>query len=99
MYARAIIKNRSGEKFTVEARVNCDVIAPTNIMDTGARLKYAFHTNKLLLAFYKKLRPYANKDHAIENIQTDNLYLLNKFAEEGHSAEFMPDLEGCENES
>lgn len=98
MYARAIIKNRSGEKFTVEARVRCDIVAPTNIMDTGTRLKYAFHTNKLLLAFYKKLKPYANKDHAIENIQTDNLYLLNKFTDEGYTAEFYPDLEAPEDE-
>lgn len=93
MYARAVIKKRNGEKFTVEARAKCDIVGPTNIMDLGARVKYAFHTNRLLLDLYNKLKPYANQDHAIDSIQTDNLYLLNKFTDEGYRAEYLPDFE------
>lgn len=98
MYARAIIKNRNGEQFPVEARVKCDVVGPTNILDTGARLKHAFHSNRLLWEFYRKLSPYANENHAIVKIETDNLWLLNKLTDEGYTAEFLPEFEEEEGE-
>jgi hypothetical protein len=93
VYARAIIKKRSGEHFAVEAKVKCDIVGPTNILDTGARLKHAFHSNRLLWEFYRKVKPYANQDHALVRIETDNLWLLNKLADEGYTAEFLPDFQ------
>ncbi|MBC7113225.1 MAG: hypothetical protein H5T34_04295 [Candidatus Methanomethyliales bacterium] len=92
MHITAIIKNRQGEKIAVKATANCDIIFPTDI---ASKMKYALYTNKLLADYMVKIKKYANKDHAIEQILTDNPILLNEFSKH-YEAHFIP--EACVDE-
>ena len=89
MHITAVIKNRSGERITVKATAGCDIVFPMSIAD---RLKYAMATNKLLADFMVKIKPYANKDHAIEEIQTDNFIVMDRLSKEYH-VHYIPEIE------
>lgn len=87
MYIAAVIKNRAEERVTVKATADCEIITPLSIAD---RLKYAFSTNKLLAEYMAKLKPYADKDHAIVEIRTDNFMVFNRFAKD-YEVFYVPD--------
>ncbi|MEM2057473.1 MAG: hypothetical protein QXQ64_02370 [Candidatus Bathyarchaeia archaeon] len=89
MYVTAVIKNRKGELITVKATAGCDVIFPMSIAD---RLKYALATNKLLAEFMAKIKPYANKDHAIVEVQTDNFIVMDRLSKE-YQVHYIPEIE------
>lgn len=92
MYISAVIKNRADEKITVKASVSCDIVLPLSIID---RINYALATNRLLAAYALKIRPYANKDHAIVEIRTDNFMVLDKLSKE-YEAHYVPEAgEAC----
>lgn len=77
MYIAAVIKNRAGGRVTVKATAPCEILMPMSLAD---RIQYALATNKLLAEYMAKLKPYANKDHAIVEVRTDNFMVYNKFA-------------------
>lgn len=91
MYIKAIIKNKHGETFTVEAKNGCKIVVPRGIIEQA---KYAYATNFLLAQFYRKMKPYANENYAIIEIQTDNALLAQKMADEGHKVNYLPCVEG-----
>ncbi len=86
MYISAVIKNRAGELITVRATAGGDAIAP---LDAAARMKYALATNKLLASYMAKIRPYANKDHAILEVRTDNFMLIDRLSK-GFEVHYVP---------
>lgn len=88
MHITAVIKNRNGEHIIVKATAGCDIAFPMSITD---RLKYAVATNKLLIDFMRKIKPYANKDHTILEVQTDNFLVLDKFSKD-YETHYVPDI-------
>lgn len=93
MYIAAVIKNRAEERVTVKATADCEILTPLSVVD---RLKYALATNKLLAEYMSKIRPYANADHAIVEIRTDNFTVFNKFARD-YDTYYIPELGGDGN--
>jgi len=89
MYVKAIIKDKDGNQFDVTATSKCDILAPVTKLE---QLKYAAKTNALLAKFAWKLRKYANKDHAIVEIQTDNPILAQQFEKQGYTVKLEPNL-------
>lgn len=72
MYVKAIIKNREGQTFSVDVEDN----------PKGTSKKDAIvSTIKLSRKFQKAIKKYANKDHALVEIRTDNplLYPILRF--------------------
>lgn len=89
MYITAVIKNRDGKLITVKATTGCDIVFPMSVTD---RLKYSFATNKLLAEFAAKIRPYANKNHAIVEVQTDNFIVMDRLSKE-YNVRYIPEIE------
>lgn len=87
MYVKATIKDRQNNIYEVEAENGFDCLHPLSYSE---QLKHALATNSLLLSFSNRLRKYANKDHSIIKIETDNLTLFKKFSEKGHPVKYMP---------
>ena len=77
MYIAAVIRNRAGELINVRATAKCDIIFP---LDMASKAVYALATNKLLASYLWQIKPYANKDHAIVRITTDNFMLMDRFS-------------------
>lgn len=91
MYIKAIIKNKQDETFTVEAKNGCSIVIPRGIFEQA---KYAHATNILLAQFYQKIKPYANENYAIIEIQTDNALLAQKLSDKGHKVNYLPYMDG-----
>jgi hypothetical protein len=89
VHITAVIKNRKGERITVKATAGCDIVFPMSMAD---RLKYAMATNKLLAEFMVKIKPYANKEHSIEEIQTDNFIVMDRLSKD-YQVHYIPDIE------
>jgi len=87
MYIKAIVKDRTGKTFEVVAKNGCTIILPHGLFEQA---RFAYATNLLLAQFYQKIKPYANQDHAIEEITTDNTLVAEKLAKEGLKVSFMP---------
>lgn len=98
MFIKAIIKDREGKKVEVLSRVPCDSVGPTYSLNFGERMKGAMASNALLLDFTRKAFKYANEDHAIEILYSDNFDILKKFGSEGIHTEYQPDIEGSDLE-
>jgi|GEM_PF-4591595 hypothetical protein len=87
MYIKAVVKDRTGKTFEVVAKNGCTIILPRGLFEQA---RFAYATNLLLGQFYQKIKPYANQNHAIVEITTDNALLTEKFAKEGYKTSFMP---------
>lgn len=88
MYIEAIIKNRQGERFAVKATAGCEILVPLSMVD---RINYAVATNRLLADYASKIRRYANKDHAIVEIHTDNFMVLDRLSK-SYNAHYVPEV-------
>lgn len=91
MYIKAIIKDKQGKTFTVEAKNGCRIVIPRGVFEQA---KYAYATNLILAQFYQKIKPYANENHAIVEIQTDNALLAQRLSNEGYRVNYLPCAEG-----
>ncbi len=87
MYIAAVIKDRADERVTVKATADCEILTPMSVTD---RIQYALATNKLLAEYMAKIKPYADKDHAIVEIRTDNFMVFNRFAKD-YEVFYVPD--------
>ena len=90
MYVKAIIKDKDGNQFDVTATCKCNILAPISISE---HMAYGMATAVLLKRFMGKIRKYANKNHAIAEIQTDNPILAQQFEKQGYKVKLEPNLE------
>jgi len=91
MYINAIIKDKvNNREFTVKVKRECDIIVPNGKIE---QMRYFLSTTSLLFDFYRKMKPYANQNHAIVEIKTDNPIIAEKLRENGQKVIFEPILE------
>lgn len=88
MYIKAVIKNKRGNLFEVHVKNECNIISPNGIIEQA---RYSVASAQLLANFYRKMRKYANENHAIEKIYTDNALIADKLQKEGVKVEFAPE--------
>ncbi|MBC7120965.1 MAG: hypothetical protein H5T33_05255 [Candidatus Methanosuratus sp.] len=89
MYITAVIKDRQGNRQEITARIDAEILVPIGMAN---KIKYAIDTNRLLAEFYMKMRKFADKDHAIEEILTDNLIVFDKFGNKDYEVHYRPEV-------
>ncbi len=91
MFIEIKIKNlQSGEIIPVKIENGCSTFLPNESM--LSKIDFVKGTTDLLLKFGKAIRKYANKDHEILEIKTDNGFIAEQLMKRGYKVN-LGDLE------
>jgi len=91
MYIKALIKDKSGNVFEVHVKEGTGTPDPPQ--GFKEQMKFAVETAKLLGKFWKEARKYANQNHMIVQVNTDNPIIAKQLVKEGFNVVFEPDFE------
>ena len=85
MFIKALIADEQGNQRIIKVEDKCDVIVPNGFIE---QMRFAIATTKLLSKFYNECKAYANPEHSIVSIETDNALIAKELQKASYNAVF-----------